>query len=57
MAEHPVCIRKIGVRFSSGPKILAGKSARVKNGKKNTTLTTIQKLADALDVSVDELLK
>ena len=29
----------------------------IENGKRNPTLTTIQKLADALGVSVSELLK
>lgn len=29
----------------------------IENGKRNPTLATIQKLADALDVSADELLK
>ena len=29
----------------------------IENGKRNPTLATLQKLADALDVSADELLK
>ena len=29
----------------------------IENGKRNPTLATIEKLANALDVSVDELLK
>ena len=31
--------------------------SNIENGKKNPTLATIQKLADALKVSDDELLK
>ena len=34
-----------------------GYISNIENGKKNPTLTTIQKLADALKVSADELLK
>jgi len=34
-----------------------GYISNIENGKKNPTLTTIQKLADALKVSMDELLK
>ena len=29
----------------------------IENGKRNPTLATIEKLANALDISVDELLK
>ncbi|MFH1286177.1 MAG: helix-turn-helix transcriptional regulator [Candidatus Magasanikbacteria bacterium] len=34
-----------------------GYISNIENGKKNPTLATIQKLADALKVSADELLK
>ena len=34
-----------------------GYISNIENGKKNPTLATIQKLANALDVSADELLK
>ncbi len=34
-----------------------GYISNIENGKKNPTLATIQKLADALGVSADELLK
>jgi len=34
-----------------------GYVSNIENGKKNPTLATIQKLADALGVSADELLK
>ena len=34
-----------------------GYISNIENGKKNLTLATIQKLADALGVSADELLK
>lgn len=34
-----------------------GYISNIENGKKNPTLATIQKLADALKVSMDELLK
>ena len=34
-----------------------GYISNIENGKKNPTLATIKKLADALDVSADELLK
>jgi len=34
-----------------------GYISNIENGKKNPTLATIQKLADALRVSADELLK
>ena len=34
-----------------------GYISNIESGKKNLTLTTIQKLADALGVSADELLK
>ena len=34
-----------------------GYISNIENGKKNPTLATIQKLADALRVSMDELLK
>jgi len=34
-----------------------GYISNIENGKKNPTLATIQKLADALGVSMDELLK
>jgi len=34
-----------------------GYVSNVENGKKNPTFTTIQKLANALEVSADELLK
>ncbi len=34
-----------------------GYLSNIENGKKNTTLATLQKLADALGVSPDELLK
>ena len=34
-----------------------GYISNIENGKKNPTLATIQKLADALKVSADELIK
>lgn len=34
-----------------------GYISSIENGKRNPTLSTIKKLADALNVSVDELLK
>ena len=34
-----------------------GYISNIENGKKNPTLATIQKLADALKISADELLK
>jgi transcriptional regulator with XRE-family HTH domain len=34
-----------------------GYISNIENGKKNPTLATIQRLADALGVSADELLK
>ena len=34
-----------------------GYISNIENGKKNPTIATIQKLANALDVSADELLK
>jgi transcriptional regulator with XRE-family HTH domain len=34
-----------------------GYISNIENGKKNPTLATIQRLADALSVSADELLK
>ena len=34
-----------------------GYISNIENGKKNQTLATIQKLADALKVSADELIK
>lgn len=38
-------------------KVDRGYISNIENGKKNPTLATIQKLADALKVSADELLK
>lgn len=34
-----------------------GYISNIENGKKNPTIATIQKLANALDISADELLK
>ena len=57
-------IKRIRVKkkMSQGDIALAlevdrGYISNIENGKKNPTLATIQKLADALGVSADELLK
>ena len=38
-------------------EVARGYISNIENGKKNPTLATIQRLADALGVSADELLK
>jgi transcriptional regulator with XRE-family HTH domain len=38
-------------------KVDKGYISNIENGKKNPTLATIQRLADALGVSADELIK
>lgn len=38
-------------------KVDRGYISNIENGKKNPTLATIQRLADALRISADELLK
>lgn len=68
MAEISTKLGKNLKRIKSAKKLSQGAIARrlevhrvyisgIENGKRNPTLATIQKLAEALGVSADELLK